>query len=388
MQTHNILVSKTRQNKSRVTLFLMAIIVLVAFFAIDSGLRNKEVSAEVSHNVSGYAWSDTVGWISFNCTDAGFCGTSNYGVGVNEADGDLFGYAWSSNIGWISFNESDLIGCPGGGTCTANLSGSTLSGWAKALSSSDSESGGWDGWISLDGSDYGVTYDSNSGEFSGYAWGSAIIGWVDFNPQYGGVVKSALIASLSVSSSNISNGGSVTLTWTSTLATDCSGTNFSTGGATSGNVVLTPDSTTTYTLTCSNSFDSVDDVKEVQVWNTECADGVDNDLDGDIDLADLGCSGLGDDNESSAEFVVMDISVSAPFVQSGNSVVITWSATGVNSCSVTGTNGDSWSGISGSQNTSDIFEQVIYTLSCLDVEDHATTPQSVTVSLSPIFQEF
>ena len=29
---------------------------------------------------SGYAWSDVVGWISFNCSDGGYCGTSNYKV--------------------------------------------------------------------------------------------------------------------------------------------------------------------------------------------------------------------------------------------------------------------------------------------------------------------
>ncbi len=383
-----MLINKTKQNKSKAVLFIISITVLVIFFAIDSGLRNTEVSAEVSHNMSGYAWSDTVGWISFNCTDSGSCGSSDYGVGVNETSGDLFGYAWSSNIGWISFTASDLVGCPGGGSCTANLSGSNLTGWAKVLSSSNPESGGWDGWISLSGSNYSVTYDPISGEFSGYAWGSAIVGWIDFNPQYGGVIKGSLTAVLSASSNNISSGDPVTLTWTSTLATQCSGTNFSTGGSTSGNVVLNPTTTTDYTLTCSNSFDSVDDVEQVQVFSTECADGEDNDGDNDVDLDDLGCSDLSDDNESSAEFVVMDISVSPSFIQSGNSVVITWSSSEVNSCSVTGTNGDSWTGVSGSESTSNITEQVIYTLSCLDIENHTTTPQSVTVSLSPAFEEF
>lgn len=381
--------NKTKYYKSRTVIFITAVVVLVTIFVIDPGLYNNKANAGVSHNLSGYAWSETVGWISFNCTDSSSCSTTDYGVGVNKSSGNLFGYAWSSNIGWITFNQSELSGCPGSSSCTANLSGSTLSGWARALAYADAESGGWDGWISLNGSNYGVTFDTNSNEFSGYAWGSDVVGWIDFNPQYSGVIKSDLVASLSVSSNNISSGSPVTLTWTSTIATSCSGTNFSTGGATSGNVVDYPTSTTSYTLTCINSFDSVNDVKQVQVLNTECADGTDNDFDGKIDYPnDLGCTSLSDNNESSAEFVVMSILSSPTLVQSGNSAVITWSTSGVNSCSVSGTNGDSWSGTSGSKNTSAISEQVIYTLTCLDVENAATNPQSVTVSLVPSFQEF
>lgn len=56
--------------------------------------------------MSGWAWSENIGWISFNSTDdqdpstPGIQpATSNYGVNKN-ADGTLAGYAWSSNIGW------------------------------------------------------------------------------------------------------------------------------------------------------------------------------------------------------------------------------------------------------------------------------------------------
>ena len=50
----------------------------------------------------------------------------------------------------------------------------------KALASSHAQSGGWDGWISLSGSQYGVTYNSTTGKFAGYAWGSLNVGWVSF----------------------------------------------------------------------------------------------------------------------------------------------------------------------------------------------------------------
>ncbi len=220
------------------------------------------------HNITGYAWSSNIGWISFNSTEAGsssivpggpctldgitvpdgssevfyqeklteedhdcvsnsrLCtngvlggnssfqfssctafdqpcvgagcippnptnptiasnpnpSTSNQGVnyGVNKnSDGTLTGYAWSSNIGWIKFGG--LSGFPtGDGTQAqnANINGNNLKGWAKALSADDN---GWDGWISLSGSGYGISFSSATGYFSGYAWGGDVVGWISFN---------------------------------------------------------------------------------------------------------------------------------------------------------------------------------------------------------------
>lgn len=71
---------------------------------------NYKVSLNTTTNeLEGYAWSDTIGWTSFNCNTGGEggtnnCGTSNYKVTVNPSTGDWDGYAWNSNIGWISFN--------------------------------------------------------------------------------------------------------------------------------------------------------------------------------------------------------------------------------------------------------------------------------------------
>ncbi|MCB8976202.1 MAG: hypothetical protein H6657_02105 [Ardenticatenaceae bacterium] len=49
---------------------------------------------------------------------------------------------------------------------------------------------------------------------------------------------------------HITPGQSSTLTWSAGNATACTGTNFNTGGATSGSVSVSPASTTTYTVTC------------------------------------------------------------------------------------------------------------------------------------------
>ena len=120
--------------------------------------------------ISGYAWSETIGWISFS--------GSGYGMSVNSS-GVVSGYAWSPNIGWISANSTHLSGCPSS-PCTATIDGDgALQGWMRAIAGGTSQSGNWDGFIRLSGSNYGPVRQSNS-YFSGYSWGSDVVGWVDF----------------------------------------------------------------------------------------------------------------------------------------------------------------------------------------------------------------
>jgi hypothetical protein len=139
-------------------------------------------SAGSEHNMSGFAWSSNIGWISFNNTNTG--GTVTYGVHKDLITGNLTGYAWSSNIGWIQFGN--LSGFPvGAGTYAQNAQvvGTQLRGWARALS----YGGGWDGWISLSGTGYGVTLSGTN--FASYAWGSDVVGWINFT----GVIVGAAV---------------------------------------------------------------------------------------------------------------------------------------------------------------------------------------------------
>lgn len=175
--------------------FLKIVFVLVFGIFCFSPLL---VSASSTDNMSGYAWSSNIGWISFNCINSGNnCATSDYGVNKDATTGNLTGYAWSSNIGWIQFGN--LSGWPtGGGTTPANakVTGSNLTGWAKALSA---DGNGWDGWIALSGTGYGVTLTNNA--FSSYAWGSEVVGWVNFS----GVVVSSAFPVLTPGTIDVSN---------------------------------------------------------------------------------------------------------------------------------------------------------------------------------------
>jgi PKD repeat protein len=173
-------------------------------------------------DLTGWAWSENVGWISFNSLncDANGDGKSdgsppgcppsgtpiaNYGVHLDPSTKAFSGYAWSENIGWITFNESELSGCPDG-NCIAKLDPSTnkVYGWARAYRAINPEGqtlGGWDGWIKLRGfvdtnqngikdagePDYGVSFNTSTNEFEGWAWGgndatsTAVVGWISFN---------------------------------------------------------------------------------------------------------------------------------------------------------------------------------------------------------------
>ncbi len=195
-----------RHKTSYLTSGAIAIIFLagILFFGNNSKIPNAKAAA--TDNVRGFAWSQNIGWISFNSLecdtnnntfiDLGACGGNDdfttpivdYGVNLN-ADNTLSGYAWSSNIGWISFNKIDTgvpPGAPYGDNLQgyiAKLNGNNLTGWARALSFG----GGWDGWIKLRkdpadaGADYGVSL--NGTDFEGFAWGDMVVGWMSFNSK-------------------------------------------------------------------------------------------------------------------------------------------------------------------------------------------------------------
>lgn len=77
---------------------------LVATHNID-GTCSGVSSAQLGQ-LSGFAWNDTIGWISF-CGGLGtsVCpGSISYDVSIDTTTGDYSGYAWNDLAGWISFN--------------------------------------------------------------------------------------------------------------------------------------------------------------------------------------------------------------------------------------------------------------------------------------------
>lgn len=179
------------------------IICLLVFFAvfvfIVSSQKNNLVSrAEVvgsdpsAMDLSGWGWSDNIGWISFNCGDVGTsgCGAANYKVTVDNA-GNLTGWAWSENIGWIMFNPSGPY--PEAPNYSSKVSDGKIVGWARVCAgtvggdcASVSRSDGWDGWIKLSGvstggDPYGLSVEPGTGKIIGFAWGGEVLGWTSFS---------------------------------------------------------------------------------------------------------------------------------------------------------------------------------------------------------------
>jgi len=178
-----------------------ALLYLISVWTLVFGLWVFPATASAATSlVEGYAWSSNIGWVSFNCKNSDSCGTSNYGVNLDRATGNLSGYAWNSNIGWISFQAGDVVGCPSE-PCIPKIVGSALGGWARAISGRASD--GWDGWIHLSGTSYGVSFDGT--KFTGYSWGDVVIGWMSWTPSKGPGVYSIDDTELTT---GVSGGGS------------------------------------------------------------------------------------------------------------------------------------------------------------------------------------
>jgi len=209
--------------ESRLTARFVALIFgVIALFFVLCPTRPAEAAS--LHNVNGWAWSGTTGWISTNCEDAkpgfptGDCGAGNGNYGLDlDKWGNLAGWAWSTNAGWIcvgatcTATNSSPLGtptvdhyCPSHAPCARyEPSEGELHGWAYVVSETDGTN--YRGWVSLNctdvggntdlprscgTSDYAVGVDEISGNFSSlgvnhsYAWngnGDATgNGWIQF----------------------------------------------------------------------------------------------------------------------------------------------------------------------------------------------------------------
>ena len=226
-------------------------IIILTVFILSLSCLGIFVFAGTDDNVFGFAYSENIGWLSFNSVDCDIDGDGvfegagetggpapagcpdsgtafDYGISVDLNTGALSGFAYSENIGWVSFNQSDLSGCPSG-SCRAKVAPSgqigksdvDIQGWARACAGSingDCTGGdrtdGWDGWIKFDHGEANEPYIDAAGDWHGWAWGSDVVGWLSFNgvdPDAGGSYKVTLgQVNRSPSAINLSTTASVT----------------------------------------------------------------------------------------------------------------------------------------------------------------------------------
>lgn len=186
----------------------------------DGPLGSDTCTATCQAKILGWAWADTIGWISFGdesckpeyvddavkhlCPSLPPAVDYNIIVGTDK-DGTTSGWAWSDNVGWICFGNTGDLECDsswlspsGSNKITLDFSAGSenppLQGWARIISL------GQNGWISLNCADMGICDDSdfkvvysqanfngtNAQTLNGWGWNDAPgvggIGWIQFNP--------------------------------------------------------------------------------------------------------------------------------------------------------------------------------------------------------------
>lgn len=103
---------------------------------------NYSVTVSGGGNLSGWAWNDAIGWISFDCNNHAGCGTSNYRAYIDGVTGEFYNYAWSEAVGWISVNCADPALC-------ATSAYRTITTWRATSTSASLDSSVFDTGVSL-----------------------------------------------------------------------------------------------------------------------------------------------------------------------------------------------------------------------------------------------
>ena len=180
---------------TKTSLQLKRLLSAIALIVFCAAIGSSALSPHVAHSangvpVTGWAWSDTIGWIDLTA------GGGANGLHVDPFTGAVSGYAWSENIGWISAEKADLDAAPACPGDTSQIANNAWTGWLRAVAGIGATSG-WDGCISMSGAGYGVKQDGSGGFLpcdptnASCAWegnsdpGAAVVGWVDFrNARY------------------------------------------------------------------------------------------------------------------------------------------------------------------------------------------------------------
>ena len=391
---------------------ICALVAAITLIGTGLVLGSPASGAVTGQSMAGYAWSDTIGWISAD--------GPGYGLAI-AADGTVSGYAWSDNIGWVSAQAANLAGCPSA-PCTAKLTGTKLEGWFKALAADTRQSGGWDGWISLAGLNYGPTLDAAGTKFSGFAWGSMVTGWVDISavrivagcsngldqgayPSCTCPVGQTQSGSTCVPTTSCDQGftlqnGVCVFTGCPSGYTEQNGACVFTGcplGFTLQNgacvftgcpLGYTEQNGQCVFIACPAGY-LFQNGACVQQCPSVCSGSNLVSCDGTLlQQCSFGCSS-GSCLAAPPAPSITTWTVSPTLVRIGTPVRVTWTTTNAVSCTVSGTNGDSWTGTSGDQTTSPIAAQTTYTIVCQGLA--GSSPSSVTltstVNILPGYQE-
>jgi hypothetical protein len=362
---------------------LIVMSLLSTNFLENFGHKTEVAQAQNTGVVSGWLWSDTIGWVSLNCTNiAGSCANASYAVTQN-ADGTWTGYGWADTVGWLQFGG----GCPVGaaGNCNAEMDNNALKGWAKFISAGN----GWDGWVSLSSTNdndlstpgvqtsphtYGAVLSGTTA--AGYAWGSDIVGWLVFSNV---TVDTTPVSTISASDCIIAAGASSctnNVSWTTT-------------GLANGSVTAitrnigTPASFTPSPLTFGSITRTLEGVGPVEFYLYNNAVLLAQDT-GTASCAQ-GTSWNGTICQAGAPSVSLNAAPGT--VATGGSSVLSWTSSNVTSCTASASPANaSWTGskavnsVYPHESTGSLFSTTTFTIVCTGALGSATDSATVTVS--------
>lgn len=392
-------------------------------------------SVSLSPNPSSYAYSGTpvtLSWSSSNASQVyldniGWVGTSGSTQVASQSSTDYSCYGYSSSYGdgsWNSTNATLTVNAPPSPTITISASPTSIQvGQSSTITATFAPGSGdqlTDDTVNI-GSTSVIPYSTQTTRTYQFTPSSAgtttflpylMTGYYSSWNTWGNSVNVTVTdppptATLSVSPASITQGGKATLSWSSTNATSCTGTNFTTAGATSGSTSVSPSQTTTYTGSCtgpggtanfnSGSGSSVS-VSCEESWS--CSGTTIVQTNTDCSTTDLStCSAPQFCQAGSSICLAPAISFNSSgndtghlqllpdIVKPGASTQVNWNVSDAESCSVKGTNGDSWSGLSGDQTSAPINAQVTYTLSCSAYAPNPNVVETQAVDVTPVYEE-
>jgi hypothetical protein len=351
--------------------------------AFGSSGSSANLAQSLGIPVTGYAGSERIGLIKLYCTSAGTpndCASHPYGLGVN-ADASISGYAWSDSVGWISAYSADTSVCTP--TSNARIVGTQFKGWLREINVTGDDTG----CIKLDpGQAQDVSISGTT--ITGNAW-SGVFGWAQFDATANiGPASCTMNANPSVVWSAVPP-SSITLSYTTQSAASASiaddNASYSPtytpaptplGSSTSVPPPTLPSTqsvTTTFLMTVTNYLGAKTTCQSSVVVNHGFP-------------PPQGCISINTNNPSCTPPVVKTISV-----RKGSSASLYWTVQNVDSCTLT-KNGAAEPAITPTQTTpyttGALAAHTEYVLSCPGKDDNGSTfTDRAVINITPAFQE-
>lgn len=293
----------------------------------------------------------------------------------------------------IAYNDSSTISWTGSNVNNCTMSGGT---WGSGTSVSTSGS-----------NSSGALTTSTTYTFScKYVYDQSLT-YTDTQTVTVAAAPAPSCSTFSANPTSITQGQYSTITWSCSNATSCTGTNFSTGGATSGNTSVNPSQTTNYSLSCTGAGGTTNYTNGATVSVTcapvySCSGNTITYTNAACETTNVTtCSSPYYCSAGSSACTYPSVAAGLPggadgilavpkLVRNGATANIRWDVDNAAACTVSG-NGNTWTGTADSRTSNPITEYTTYSISCDDLDGDTTQDDftdSANIYVLPTWFEF